>query len=241
MDVHRIPRLIREAGSSRSRTIPWSAEAREQETREHGTLADPASVSRPPAAESRTSSRTSQIRCIWIPRDHMRWKRNAPSAEPNGYGSWRAEGRTGASPALRAGRRLAETPARPVSRVQIRVCSKCDNLPTAIIERHPRTSDRLYGEGDLACTEITAWGRREHGRRPRKGWLDGHRREETARGLRRPRAVQAGRVRDALVGRGRGGRGRSSDPRGGRLGGLRAETRGGALGPRDAGRFDGSL
>ena len=61
--------------------------------------------------------------------DHMRSKRNAPSAEPNGYGSWRAEGRTGASPALRAGRRLAETPARPVSRVPSRVCGKCDNLP----------------------------------------------------------------------------------------------------------------
>jgi len=55
------------AESSRSRTILWSAEARGQETREHGTHAHPACVSRLPAAENRTS----QIRCISKVRDDV--------------------------------------------------------------------------------------------------------------------------------------------------------------------------
>ena len=54
-------------GSSPSRTILWSAEARGQGAREHGTHADHASASWLPAAESRTS----QIRCIRKVRDHV--------------------------------------------------------------------------------------------------------------------------------------------------------------------------
>jgi hypothetical protein len=54
-------------GSSRSRTILRSAEARGQGAREHGTHADPVFVFRCPAAESRTS----QIRCTWKLRDYV--------------------------------------------------------------------------------------------------------------------------------------------------------------------------